>query len=551
MAAIAEAPHNMAQGAKNSPIVPPVWAAQRWPIEERVKHGNDGRLAPTVQSFKLQRELVELQLSMCTTPLQKWALLNRLRPRDVHLFYSVVLNNLLQLVPVIYTPTIGAACLDWSRYYETPQGFYLSHQNHAGRVAQTLENWPNEVDIIVVSDGGRILGLGDLGANGMGIPIGKLDLYITGAGFDPTRTLPVLIDTGTNTQRLLEDKFYIGQRTPRINEDDYYNFLDEFVQAAVKKWPNVLVQFEDFANEHAFGLLNKYREKVRCFNDDIQGTGAVILAGLINAITVTKIEPRDLRIVFLGAGSAGIGVAQQIMRMLVTRGLTPEEARATIWLVDSKGLISSIRTDLNEEKKPWARLDISTPLTTLQDVVAHVKPNVLIGLAAQPNAFSEQVLRTMSATCPTPIVFALSNPTTKSECSLQQAIEFTNGTAVFASGSPFDPIQYNGKTYLGGQGNNMYIFPGLGLGTSFVKSRHVTDGMLQAAAQAVADACLKYAGVLDADHIYPPIDRIRDISADVAYAAATQAFAEGLTSLTSLPTDLRDQIRNAMYNPEL
>lgn len=401
-----------------------------------------------------------------------------------------------------------------------------------GSIRNILDNWPqDEVNIIVVTDGSRILGLGDLGVNGMGIPIGKLSLYVAGAGFAPSGTLPVTFDFGTNNESFLEDPEYLGRREHRLVGDAYYELIDEFMAAVTDKWPKVLVQFEDFSNEHAFSLLERYREKYLCFNDDIQGTGAVILSGFINSLRLAKINPSDVKLVFFGAGSAGIGVADMIVNFISKKtDRTPEDVRKQFWFVDSRGLVTANRGDkLESHKVPYARHDNGeTQLKTLQDVVEFVKPQALIGLSGIGQAFTKDIITKMPEYSEKPIIFALSNPTKKAECSATQAYEWTDGKAIFASGSPFDPVEINGKILVPGQGNNMFIFPGLGFGAFKCNASKVSDEMIVAAAEVLSDY------VNDSEiakgNIYPPIENIREISCKIANRVMEVAREQGLAS---------------------
>ncbi|XP_055389035.1 NADP-dependent malic enzyme-like [Condylostylus longicornis] len=418
---------------------------------------------------------------------------------------------------------------------------YIS-QNDKGQIRRILDNWkPNvigEVSIIVVTDGSRILGLGDLGACGMGIPVGKLSLYVAAGGFHPATTLPVVIDAGTNNQSLLKDEFYLGQRQPRLADPEYYALVDEFMSAVKDKWSSALLQFEDFSNNHCFDLLEKYRNKQLCFNDDIQGTGAVIAAGFLNALKITKTLPRDCRILFLGAGAAGIGVADQIGRGLQQRyNLSREECFPLFFMVDSKGLVTRHRGDeLASFKVPYARQDIKENVVDLLDIVKLVKPTALIGLSGQPGAFTNDVLRVMAAVNKKPIVFPLSNPTNKAECSFKDAFEISDGRVVFASGSPFDPITSEGKTYVPSQGNNLYTFPGLGYGAWLCKAKKVTDEMVTAATLALADSAT--AEDLESGCLYPCLSSVREITATVAARVIQCAIDQGVAGANQLPKDL-------------
>ncbi|KIJ17705.1 malate dehydrogenase [Paxillus involutus ATCC 200175] len=497
------------------------------------------------------------QLRSKPVPLEKYIYLNGLKGRDSNLFYNILLGNLSELVPILYTPTVGEACVHYSDIWRRPEGLYVSIQDK-GRIREVLSTWPDFYDgrIAVVTDGSRILGLGDLGANGLPISIGKLDLYIAGAGIKPNSTVPICLDLGTNTQRYLDDPLYIGVRRPRPSGEEMDEFMDEFMAAMKDVFPNLLIQFEDFSTDNAFKYLDRYRHQYRVFNDDIQGTGSVILSGFINAARLSSAASgrplSDHRILFFGAGSAGTGVAKQLLSFFTTLGISPEEAKSRIYTVDSKGLITADRRGLQEHKKFFARTDYDGPqLTNLVDIINHVKPTALLGLSTLKNAFSEDVVKAMCALNERPIIFPLSNPSNLSELEYEDAIRWSDGKAIFASGSPYKPVTHNGVTCEPGQGNNMYIFPGIGLGSILSKTRHVSDGMVEQAAVALSSS-------LDADEqatqlVYPRLARIREISVKVAFAVIRQAQNENLDEnhyLRTLPdADLLGLIQDKMWQP--
>jgi len=414
-----------------------------------------------------------------------------------------------------------------------------------GRVANVLDNWPCEdVRIIVVTDGERILGLGDQGANGMGIPVGKLSLYTACAGVAPSQCLPVTLDLGTDNEALREDPLYFGLKTPRVRGAAYDELVEEFVMAVQEVFPRALIQFEDFANRNAFRLLENYRERVCTFNDDIQGTGAVALAGLYAAPRIAGGAFRDQTFLFLGAGEAGIGIANMIVGLLEEEGLSPAEARGRCWFVDSRGLVVAARGDLAEHKREYAHEH--EPVADFLAAVESIRPTAIIGVSGQPGTFTQGVLEAMARLNDRPIVFALSNPTSKAECSAEQAYGWTEGRAVFASGSPFDPVTYAGKRHVPGQGNNAYIFPGVGLGVIAAESRLVTDEMFFSAAKALA------AQVTEADlvqgRVYPPLENIRGVSAVIAAGVAEVAYERGLAR-RERPDDILEHIKTQMYEP--
>jgi malate dehydrogenase (oxaloacetate-decarboxylating)(NADP+) len=511
---------------------------------ERDALGLRGLLPPHVCTLADQVARVLENLRRLHEPLNKYIALESLLDRNETLFYRVVVDNIDEMMPVIYTPTVGLACQQFGHIYRRPRGLYVSGADR-GRVAQVLANWPTrEVDIIVVTDGERILGLGDLGSNGMGIPIGKLSLYTACAGVDPTRCLPVMLDVGTNNEALLADPLYLGLQQRRLTGADYDALVDEFVAAAQATFPGVLIQFEDFANHHAFRLLERYRDRVPCFNDDIQGTAAVSLAGIYSALRVTGGALADQTFVFLGAGEAATGIADLITAAMVDEGVPLERARSRCWLVDSKGLVVAERTDLAAHKKPYAHAH--APVSGLLPAIEQLKPTALIGVAATGGTFTDEVLHAMAKLNARPIVFALSNPTSKSECTAEQAYRTTAGRALFASGSPFGEVRIDGKTYVPRQGNNSYIFPGVGLGAIASRARRITDEMFLAAARSLA------AQVTEADlaqgSLYPPLKAVRQVSARIAADVAEVAYARGLAARTR-PADVLADVRSRMYEP--
>ncbi|KIM43342.1 hypothetical protein M413DRAFT_69569 [Hebeloma cylindrosporum] len=472
-----------------------------------------------------QRSLTQLRSKH--TGLEQYIYLNGLKERDPNLFYEILLGNMLEIIPILYTPTVGDACSNYSHIWRRPEGLYVTIENK-GHIRQVLRSWPTgaAARIAVVTDGSRILGLGDLGANGLPIAIGKLDLYIGGAGIKPTTTVPICLDLGTNTEKFINDPLYLGVRRKRPDTAEMDEFMNEFMEGMKEVFPQLLVQFEDFSTDNAFRYLEMFRNKYRCFNDDIQGTGSVVLSGFLNAARLASSAAgtplHDQRILFFGAGSAGIGVAKQLTSFFTLLGMSEEEARSRIYTVDSKGLITADRKGLQEHKKYFARTDYQgPPLTSLIDIIDYVKPTALLGLSTIHKAFTEDVVRMMASFNTRPIIFPLSNPVSLCELDYTDAIHWTNGSVVFASGSPYKPHEFEGKVYEPGQGNNMYIFPGIGMGAILSKARHVTDSMVEQASIALA-------GSLSADEtsselIYPRLTRIRDISAQIALAVIRAA----------------------------
>jgi len=515
--------------------------------EERIALGLSGLLPPHSADMEEQVMRVMENYAHLSDPLDKYTFLISLADRNVTLFYRVLMENLLEMTPVMYTPTVGYACQKFGHIYRKNRGIYISLR-HKGRIAQVLANWPNEdVDIIVISDGSRILGLGDLGANGMGIPIGKLVLYVVGAGLHPNRTLPILLDVGTDNEELLNDPLYLGCTHRRVHGEEFYEIVDEFVQAATTRWPNVLIQWEDFTNDKAFPLLNRYRDEVLCFNDDIQGTGAVALAGLFAAMRLRQEHLSDQRIVFCGAGSAAVGIADMICAGIADEhSMSTEDARKLVWMVDSRGLVTTQREGkLEQHKLPYARDE--EPAATLLDIVKRVKPTILIGASGHAHTFTEDVVRTMHRDCERPIIFALSNPTSKAECSAAEAYNWTAGKAIFASGSPFPPVRIDGRIFVPGQGNNMFIFPGVGLGAVACGAIKVTDEMFFTAAKTLAHIVTE--DELAAGTIYPDLGKIRQISLAIASAVCMLAWEQGLARYAE-PDDVREYVRACMYHPD-
>ena len=516
-------------------------------FEERQALGLSGLLPPFRANMEEQVQRIMENYRHHTDPLDKYIFLTGIADRNVTLFYRVLMDNLLEMTPIMYTPTVGHACQQFGHIYRKNRGMYLN-LNQKGRIAEVLDNWPaDEVDIIVISDGSRILGLGDLGANGMGIPIGKLVLYVAGAGLHPDRTLPILLDVGTDNEELLNDPLYLGITRRRVHGDEFYEIADEFVKAATARWPNVLIQWEDFTNDKAFPLLNRYREEVLCFNDDIQGTGSVALAGLLAAMRMRKEHLSDQRIVFCGAGSAAVGIADMICAGIADEhSMTTEEARKLVWMCDSKGLVTTTRKGkLDEHKIPYARDE--KPAPELLDVVKRVKPTIIIGASGHAHTFTEEVVKEMHKHCKQPVIFALSNPTSKAECTAEEAYTWTNGNAIFASGSPFPAVRLEGRIFVPGQGNNMFIFPGVGLGAVVCGARKVTDEMFFTAAKTLAHMVTEEE--LDAGTIYPDLAKIRQISLAIAAAVARLAWEQGLAQYAE-PKDIRQYVRDRMYHPD-
>jgi len=509
--------------------------------KERDALGLRGLLPATQLTIQAQAERVLTNLRRLPNDLDKYVALNALHDRNETLFFRVVCDNIDEIQPLIYTPTVGLACQRFGNIFQRPRGLFIS-ANDRGRIARLLKNWPYPAKLIVVTDGERILGLGDLGANGMGIPVGKLSLYSACAGVNPEVCLPVMLDVGTNNEQLLKDPYYVGLRRKRLTGKAYYDFIDEFITAARKAFPSVLIQFEDFANHSAFQLLDKYRTHYCVFNDDIQGTAAVALAGLFSALRIKGGKLSEERLLFLGAGEAATGIADLVVTAMMAEGLSEAEARKRIWLVDSRGLVVKDREGLNKHKLPYAHEH--APVGDFLSAIKTLKPTAIIGVAAVGGTFTLEVLRTMAEINEQPIVFALSNPTSKAECSAEEAYRHTDGRALFACGSPYDPVTLNGKTFVPRQGNNSYIFPGVGLGAIACGATLVTDEMFMAAARTLAG--LVTDDDLKQGSLYPALPRIREVSVQIAAAVARVAYRGSLAAQRK-PKNLLAHIKGQVY----
>ena len=512
--------------------------------DERKQLQLEGLLPPFVMTQEEQKIKVLASVRVQATDLDKYIYLTSLQDRNEALFYRLVIDEIEEFMPIIYTPTVGQACQEYGHIFRRPRGLYIS-SNDKGSIKKILSNWPHKnVDVIVVTDGERILGLGDLGADGMGIPVGKLSLYTICAGIHPERTLPITIDVGTNNEELLQDPLYIGLRQKRDIGDQYDSLLDEFMDATAHIFPNVLVQFEDFANRNAQRLLTKYRNNYCTFNDDIQGTASVVLGGLLSAMCIIKSSLDKQRILFCGAGSAAIGIADILCREMIHSGVDEKISRKNLYLFDSSGLITADREDLSEANLKYAQqVDVETNFSA---AVEKLKPTIVIGVSGVEGAFEEKMVRNMTQKNDRPIIFALSNPTSKSECTAEQAYSWSEGRAIFASGSPFDTVRLKGKTYHPGQGNNAYVFPGVGLGIIASGATRVTDEMFLAAAHALADM-MEYKN-LEKGTLYPALAEIRNVSKRIALAVALEVYNSDLASQPR-PEKLEQHIEEIMYSP--
>jgi malate dehydrogenase (oxaloacetate-decarboxylating)(NADP+) len=513
--------------------------------EERDALGLRGLLPPRVFPMEQQLERALLQLRAKESDLEKYIFLTALQQRNEMLFFRLLLEHLEETMPLIYTPTVGQACLEYGSIFRNPRGLWISIKDRH-HIESILRHWPNRsAKMIVVTDGERILGLGDLGAFGMGIPIGKLALYAACAGLHPYYCLPVTLDVGTENPRLLDDPFYVGLPQKRVRGEEYEAFLDEFIMAAQRVFPGCLIQFEDFANHNAFHLLEKWENRICCFNDDIQGTAAVALAGIMAATRETGIPLREQKLLFLGAGEAGTGIAGLFVQALIHEGVPEAEARQKCWFVDSRGLLVAGRGDeLPAHKRPYAHE--APGGKSLAEAVARLKPTALIGVAGIGRAFTSDILQEMASINERPIIFALSNPTSKAECTAEEAYQATGGRCVFASGSPFPAVQFDGRTFHPGQGNNVYIFPGVGLGTLASGATRVTDSMFLAAARTLADETR--ADDLRKGCVYPSLSRIRSVSLNIATAVTKEAISLGLAHLPHTQ-GVKEHISSKMFMP--
>lgn len=515
---------------------------------ERDAHYLRGLLPPAVLNQDLQEKRLMHNLRQYKVPLQRYMAMMDLQERNERLFYKLLIDNVEELLPVVYTPTVGEACQKYGSIFRRPQGLYISLKEK-GKILEVLKNWPERsIQVIVVTDGERILGLGDLGCQGMGIPVGKLSLYTALGGLRPSACLPVTIDVGTNNEQLLKDEFYIGLKQRRATGQEYAELLHEFMCAVKQNYgERVLIQFEDFANHNAFELLAKYSKTHLVFNDDIQGTASVVLAGLIASLKLVGGSLAEHTFLFLGAGEAGTGIAELIALEISKQTKAPlEETRKKIWLVDSKGLIVHSRMEsLQHFKKPWAH--DHEPIRALLDAVKSIKPTVLIGSSGVGKTFTKEVVEAMTSFNKKPLILALSNPTSQSECTAEEAYTWSKGRAIFASGSPFDPVEYNGKLFVPGQANNAYIFPGFGLGLIMSGAIRVHDDMLLAASEALAAQVTQEN--YDKGLIYPPFCNIRRISAHIAANVAAKAYQLGLASRLPRPEHLVKYAESCMYSP--
>jgi Malic enzyme len=513
--------------------------------DEREQLGLVGLVPEGIDTEERQLERVRLQLERKPTALGKYIFLTSLLDNNETLFFRLLMSDPASYMPLVYTPTVGQACQEFGHILRRPRGLYIS-SNRRGRIREILRNWPErDVRIIVVTDGERILGLGDLGTNGMGIPIGKLALYTACAGVPPQVTLPIVLDVGTNNQSLLDDPLYLGLRQPRLRGEAYDEFVEEFVAAVQEVYPQCCIQFEDFANINAIPLLARYRDRVCCFNDDIQGTAAIAVAGIFGALRIKGTRMADETFLFLGAGSAGTGIADLLVKTMVQEGMDEAEARRRCWFVDSKGLVVASRTGLADFKVPYAH--DHPPVPDFLSAVETLKPTAIIGVSTIGKAFNQPIIEAMARLNERPIIFPYSNPTSRSECSAEEAYTWSDGRAIFASGSPFPPYTINGRTLVPGQGNNVYIFPAVGMAIYATQATRVTDEMFIVAARAVAEQVTE--ANLESGLIYPPMADILKTSLQVAKRVAEHVFDAGLAGIER-PDDVGALIDDSVYVPQ-
>lgn len=514
-------------------------------LAERETYGLTGLLPERVDSLSIQIARVHQQLSILEDDMQKYLFLADLQSRNTTLYYAVLMSNPAVFMPIVYTPTVGEACQKYNHFFRASKGLYLPI-TAKGKLRERMKNWPaTDVRFIVVTDGERILGLGDLGVGGMGIPVGKLALYTACAGVSPELTLPVVLDVGTNNQALLEDPLYLGLPQNRVRGPEYDAFIDEFVQAVQELYPACCIQWEDFANFHAYPILERYKDKICTYNDDIQGTAGIALAGIYGALRISGEKLSDQCFLFLGGGAAATGIAELISAAMVLEGLTLEEARKRNWLFDINGLITTSRADLADFQKPFAHEHAA--INQFVEAIQALKPTGIIGVSTVPKLFNQGVIEAMSTINERPIIFPYSNPTSRSECTAEEAYKWSNGKAIFASGSPFDPVQFGGQTFVPGQGNNVYIFPAMGLAVLATSAKRVTQEMFICAAQAVAEQVPQQ--LLDTGLIYPPQSQIFNASLHVAIRVATWVFDNNMAGVPR-PTDIEAHVRACCYKPE-
>ncbi len=521
--------------------------------EERIDFNLTGLLPTRYETILEQVDRAYSQYCSYREPINKHIYLRGIQDNNETLFYALVSQYLEEMMPIIYTPIVGDACEQFSDIYRSSRGLFLAWEER-GQIDDILRNaTKDKVKVIVVTDGERILGLGDQGIGGMGIPIGKLSLYTACGGISPAHTLPVMLDVGTNNEMLLSDPMYMGARHRRVSEDEYDEFIELFMHAAQSRWPGVLIQFEDFAQVNAMPILNRYRERFCCFNDDIQGTAAVTLGTLLAACRVSQTPLKEQRIAFVGAGSAGCGIAEILIRQMIKEGLSEEAARRQVFMIDRHGLITEGMGDLQDfqyclaqRKADLAQWSCVAEWANLEEVVAQARPTILIGVSGQPGVFTESIIKSMTQNSDSPIIFPLSNPVSRAEATAENIVQWTDGKAIVATGSPFDPVRHNGELHRIAQCNNSYIFPGIGLGILAVRANRVTDEMLLASSEVLAKASPK-AAATGAD-LLPPLQQITEVSKSIAFAVAKVAQAQG-HALKITDAQLHARIDQVFWTP--
>jgi malate dehydrogenase (oxaloacetate-decarboxylating)(NADP+) len=511
--------------------------------EEKKQFGLRGLLPYAISSQEIQKLRVIENIRRKESNIEKYIFLSALQDRNERLFYRTVIDYMPEILPIIYTPTVGEVCQQFSHIYRIDKGFYITPEDK-GDIAELLDNWPEkDVRVIVVTDGSRILGLGDLGCNGMGIPIGKLSLYTAGGGIRPEYCLPVMLDMGTDNEDLLHELMYLGYPHKRLKGAEYDEIVEEFVMAVQQKYPKALIQFEDFVTHNAYKLLHRYQDRVLCFNDDIQGTAAVALAGVFTSLRITGGTLCDQRIMFLGAGSAATGIADLMLKEMVQEGLSEQDALSRLSFVDINGLLVDGSESIMPHNEKYVRSDTKM---SFPEAIKALQPTILIGASGARGAFSREIIELMAELNERPVIFALSNPTSKSECTAEEAYQYSGGRVVFASGSPFNPVTVEDKTYVPGQANNVYIFPGVGLGAIAVEATRLPDSVFLVAAAELARQI--HASDLETGTLYPRMTSLRTISFEIAVAVAEHLYDLGLGRLEK-PKNIRQHIKNMMYDP--
>ncbi|EAT47851.1 AAEL001073-PA [Aedes aegypti] len=516
-------------------------------LEERQSLGIHGLLPAQIRTLDEQLELCRLAFSRYKEDLHKYVYMVELHDRNEKLFFRLLTEDIERMMPIVYTPTVGLACQKFGFIFRRSVGLFVTI-NDRGHVYEVLKNWPEmDVRAIVVTDGERILGLGDLGAQGMGVPVGKLALYTALAGVKPHQCLPVVIDVGTNNEEFLQDPLYIGLKQRRVRGEEYDALIDEFMAAVVKRYgQNTLIQFEDFGNKNAFKFLDRYRNSYCTFNDDIQGTAAIVVAGLMASQKIVGRSMSEHKFLFLGAGEAAIGIADLLVRAMEADGIPEDQAREKIWMFDKQGLLAKEREEGELEGHKIRYAKDKCPTKDFLEVVKKVQPSVLIGASAATGAFNKDVLRTMADCNERPIIFALSNPTAMAECTAQDAYDFTDGRCLFASGSPFPPVEFNGKTFVTGQGNNAYVFPGVALGVIASGIHHISDDIFLKAAEVVANKVSEED--LSKGLLYPPLSSIKQCSIEIAVGVLEYAYQKGIASRYPEPEDKLALIKSHQYS---